>query len=572
MAIKKIQKQEQEQKPEELHNFYTAFYNGEVKIRFDKLKVLNLLRNLGYIWYVPETTDEAKKGMIIRIRDNRIRVVDIVNAQYAFRDYIRKLPDYPREFAKKSYDEEGKPSMEPFKFTITPQLIETKMIDNLANLFGGDLMYHLRVDENDNFLKIKEDTINEKFLYFNNTAVCVTADGWQLIPYKDLTGGCVWESSILDHDFEYTEEIGDFESFVGDICGYDPESTNKEEIAVGRERKRSLMTILGYLMHNNYECTRRAVIFTDMNKEDASESNGRTGKGLLGKALRAVLNRKESDCRYLVIPGKGFEFKDTRYSAGDISTQLIHIEDVETKKSDDPTHEVIKFDFERFFNDVTDGCTFRKLHQNPTIHNCKMMISTNHTINVLTSESKRGRVCIFELTNYYNADFEPDMKYNRRFFESKWEERDWLQFYSFMIRCAQAYMKYGLVQPDMVNYASRVIADQLPGDLVTFLDMKLKETILKRKRREINKRDWFNALIVKYPYFAKYQQPAFTKWCTQYFKLNRIPSAHTRTTRDNDYVEMFLLYPNPEDSVFKWIYKEGKKNTGNVKQAKIEGL
>lgn len=572
MAIKKLQKQEQEQKPEDLHNFYTAYYSGEVKIRFDKLKVLNLLRNLGYIWYVPETTDEAKKGMIIRIRDNRIRVVDIVNAQYAFRDYIRRLPDYPREFSKRTYDEEGKPTMEPFKFTITPQLIESKMIDNLANLFGGDLMYHLRVDEHDNILKIKEDTINEKFIYFNNTAVCITADGWQLIDYKDLTGGCVWESSILDHDFEYTEEIGDFESFIGDICGYDPENANKQEVTIGRQRKKSLMTILGYLMHNNYECTRRAVIFTDMNKEDASESNGRTGKGLLGKALRAVLNRKESDCRYLVIPGKGFEFKDTRYSAGDISTQLIHIEDVETKRSDDPTHEVIRFDFERFFNDVTDGCTFRKLHQNPTIHNCKMMISTNHTINVLTSDSKKGRACIFELTNYYNADFEPDMKYNRRFFESKWEERDWMQFYSFMIRCAQAYMKYGLVQPDMVNYTSRVLEDTLPGDLVTFLDEKLKVTIKKRERREISKRDWFASLILKYPHLAKYQQPAFTKWCTQYFKLKRIPSAHVRTTRDNDYVELFLLYPNQGESVNKWIYNEAAKKKAEDKQTKIEEL
>lgn len=555
MAIEKIEVGDQTQSPEELHNFYTAYYSGEVKIRFDKLKVLNLLRSLGYIWYVPETTDEAKKGMIIRIKNNRIRVVDIVNVQYALRDYIRKLPPITKQFLKKSYDEEGKSTMIPFDYTITPQLLEAKVMDNLANLFGGDLMYHLRVDESDGLLQIRDDTLEEKFMYFNNTVLRITADGVQEIDYKYLTGGCVWESSILDHDYYYTDETGDFEGFINDICGYDPTNSNKDIAYNGSQRKKSLMTILGYMMHHNYECTRRAIILTDVNEGDTEQANGRTGKGILGKALRETMNRKKSDCRYLSIPGKGFEFKDTRYSAGDISTQLIHIEDIDTKT----------FDFEQFFCDVTEGCLFRKLHQNPTTHDCKMMISTNHTINVLLGDSNRGRTCVFELNNYYTADFSPDMKYKRRFFESKWEERDWNQFYSFMVRCAAAYMKYGLIQPTMVNYLKRVIDETIPQDFTFFLEYHINASVKHFERMEINKREMYEKFVNKYPQYMKYQQSGFTKWCITYFQLMQIPSAHIRTTRNGDYVDLFVIYPDKGENVYKWIFNK-KENKHNKKE------
>ena len=551
MAIKKLQKQEQEQKPEELHDFYDAYFSGEVKIKFNKLKVLKLLKRLGYYWFMPPKQGNiggerklARQGMIVRIVDNKIRIVDDVEVQYAFIDYIRKLPSIQKEFQKKVI-EDGQVTLEPFEYTITPTLLEEKTLNNISNLFNGDMMFHLRPSDEDPAILIQDDTIDEKYIYFNNTVAKISKGGVEYIPYKNLNG-YIWENNILYRNFEYTEEIGDYEVFINDICGYDPENTNADMRAKGRARKKSLMSILGYLMHNNYETDRKALIFTDVNDEDTSEANGRTGKGLLGKALRAIINRNEDDCRYLQVPGKDFEFKDTRYSGGDLSTQLIHIEDIDTKK----------FDFEQFFNDVTDGCKFRKLHQNPTIHNAKLMISTNHTVNIMGSNSKMGRAVVFELENYYSATFTPSMKFKRLFFGTRWEDRDWMQFYSFMVRCAAEYMKNGLIMPDMINYVNRVIEENLPEDFIYYFDHQIQVNVALKRRQELDKRALFNGFVGKYPELAKYQQ-GFTKWITMYLKLKKIPSAHLRTSRNNDYTDLLVIFPSDGEKVHKWIYKKG---------------
>ena len=565
MAIEKIDTTPNERTAEEMHDFYEAYWQGEVKIKFNKLKVLKLLKRLGYYWYVPPKEEhrenaemmQAKQGFIVQIKDNRIRIVSDVDVQYAFADYIRALPGLEKEFTKKVVNE-GQIEYEPFKYTITPTLLEEKMLNNISNLFNQDMIYHLRPGVEDPKILIQDDTIDEKYIYFNNCVVRVTRDAVEYINYKDLDG-YIWENNILYRDLEYTEEVGDYEVFINDICGYDPNNSNPQVRAKGKARKKSLMSIMGYLMHNNYETDRKALIFTDVNEEDAAEANGRTGKGLIGKALRAIINRNEGDCRYLVVPGKDFEFKDTRYSGGDISTQLIHIEDIKTKT----------FDFEDFFNDVTDGCKFRKLHQNPIIHNSKIMISTNHTVNLTGSASKMGRAIVFELENYYSDTFTPSMKFGRLFFGSKWEKKDWMQFYSFMVRCAAEYMRNGLIKPEMVHYIERIIEENLPSDFVYYLEHHIQVSVALQRRLELNKRTLYDGFVQKYPELVKYQQ-GFTKWVCSYLTLKKIPSAHVRTNRDEDYTDLFVLYPDSTEKVYKWIYKKPEAKQTADPQMSIE--
>lgn len=554
MPIEKIAKKKvsaDQKTPEELHDFYTAYYSNEVKIRFDKLKVLNLMRDLGFFWYLPPQAGEsAKKGMLVQIRDNRIRVLDEINVQYAFKHYIQNLPTLEVKLKKKVI-EDGESVMQEVPVTITPSFLETKMLDNLSNLFGGDMIYHLTPRITDKPIVIQDDTIDEKFIFFNNTALRVTKNGVERVPYKSLPD-CIWENNIINRDFEYTEEVGEFETFVNHICGNDGNS----QIKSGAARKKSLMSIMGYLMHNNYECDRKALIFTDINETDATEDNGRTGKGILGKALREIINRNVSDCRYLVVPGKDFEFKDTRYAGGDISTQLIHIEDVDSNR----------FDFEKLYGDITDGCVFRKLHHDAIIHNSKIMISTNKTIDLTGSESKLGRAVVFELENYYNATHTPSMEFGHLFFGSRWTDNDWQQFYSFMVRCAETYMKYGLIQPDMVNYMQRIIEENIPEDFIFYLGYHINTSVALKKRQELNKRTLYDGFVLKYPQFEKYSQNGFTKWCTKYLSLKKIPSAHVRTTKDKDYIDLFVIYPDSHERVYKWIYKK----TGDVEETSAD--
>lgn len=511
-----------------MHSFYEAYYRNGVNIRFDKLKVVNLLRDLGFYRYdIPGT----KQSELVRIVDNKIRLVTRQQVTDAFEDYLWKITDIERTFHKQTIDEDGEKIMEPFKFVIDGQYLVGRMYDNLQKLFSPDLMERLR--PLNTTITINEDDKHTKYLFFNNVALSITSSGTTVTSYADLQD-YIWDNSIINRDFTRDDTVGDFETFIGDICKF----SESEE---GKNRKRSLMSIMGYLMHNNYETNLKAAMFTDVNEEGAEIANGGTGKGILGKALAQMMNRERSDCRYLVVPGKGFEFKDTRYAGGDLTTQLIHIEDLDKH-----------FSFNDLFCDITDGCIFRKLHQNPIMHFAKIMLSVNHTINFQGSSEKR-RLVIFELYNYYSEKFTPVDKFGKRFFESEWTEKDWNQFYTFMIRCVEVYMKYGIIEPEMVNYENRLIEEQLPEDFTFFFENEIKEAATHMVRAEFVKKNMYDRFILKYPQYAKYNQNGFTKWCTTYLQLKHIRSAANRKRVDGDYTDIFVIYPDPGEKMFKYI-------------------
>ena len=148
------------------------------------------------------------------------------------------------------------------------------------------------------------------------------------------------------------------------------------------------------------------------------------------------------------------------------------------------------------------------------------------------------------------------MKFKRMFFGKKWEDKDWMQFYSFMVRCAAEYMRNGLIMPDMINYANRIIEDNLPQDFIYYFEYQIQVNVALKKRMELDKRALFNGFVGKYPELAKYQQ-GFTKWITIYLKIKKIPSAHLRTSRNNDYTDLLVIFPADGENVYKWIYKKG---------------
>lgn len=528
MAIKRIKQQDSDQQPtvEAQHNFYDAYYSQEVRIRFNKLKIVNLLRNMGFFRYdVPN----SQQSEMVLIKDNRIQIASVKMIRDAFENYILALPDYEQHFMRKVTNPDGTTEMQPFIYTITPNFILGKLYDNLQNLFSSDLLERLR--PLNSTIEVLEDNIREKYFFFNNTAVVVDASGIREIPYKDLQG-YVWENSIINRDYKPDYTKGDFEVFISDICG-------SEDM----QRKKSLMSILGYLMHNNYETNLKAVMLTDVNEDDAGTAAGGTGKGIIGKALSQMLNRNISDIRYLNIAGKDFEFKDTRYSKGDITTQLIHIEDVGKR-----------FSFSDLYNDITDGCTFRKLHQNPTVHFCKIMLSANQTINFHGSSDKR-RIVLFELKNYYSDKYTPIDKFGKRFFESQWTDEDWNLFYNFMLQCELIYMQRGIIEPSMLNYENRLIQEQLPEDFVFFFEQEIKDAVAHQTRTEYVKKNMWDRFIFKYNSFTKYGQATFTKWCKEYLRLKNIRSAELRKKVNNDYQDVILLYQDSYEKVYKYIVK-----------------
>lgn len=366
------------------------------------------------------------------------------------------------------------------KRMVYPDMIIAKLYKN-QDFYFGQILDRLRPDKP---IKILTDDKYTKYLFFRNCVVKVQnaleangeklgdAPSFKIMNYNEIEDGYIWETSIVDHDFYYSdEEAGDIEIFIQRICGINYTLTENPILNPkdkhlwdnsDHERMYSLMSLLGYLMHDFYDCSEVAVVFTDVNK-DGLKAAGGTGKGLLGKCLDYLLNRHaRSDKKVLTIPGKDFDAsKDTRYAAGDISTQLIHIEDL---KSD--------FKLDGLYNDIADGATFRPLFHNPMYKKCKFMLSMNQALKIETEGSDGRRVQIFELSNFFSASRRPENYFGdihdcgtKRFWsDTDWSALDWCQYYSFMIRCAVVYLNYGIIKPADINFAMRAAKEQVNSE------------------------------------------------------------------------------------------------------------
>lgn len=502
---------------DQLHDFYDIEIDtatASVKnILFNRLKIVRKLKEMGFYRY--DTPDGNTQ--YVRISDNKISITREQFIIDAFEDYIAELP--AREIEIKN---EGK------EISRTTYITAEKLLDKLyknVNTYFSSTLDRLRPDVP---IEILRDEEKKKYLFFQNIAVYVAPDGVHPVQYSDLNG-YIWDSSILQHKFMYTEEKGDFEAFCENITEKDP------------ERKSSLMSLLGYLMHDFYECDMKAVLFTDVNNDDAGNSAGGTGKGILGKALMNILNKTAADNRYCCIPAKQIDLsKDTRYSLADISTQLIHLEDIK------------KFNLEDLFNDITDGATIRRPYQiKPIVKFVKMMISVNHTIE-LEGSSKKRRIVVFELANFYNERHTPTDDFPKRFFESKWNDDDWTRFYSFMCRCAQVYMQRGIIPPKEINYSFRAMREKNQDDFLYWIDSIVDISDTKHEQR-YEKNKLYQDFITRYPDYSKHSQRKFTKWCTEYFDTKCIPYVELRSTND-----IFVLFPH-----------EDTKNIHRIREAKL---
>lgn len=510
-----------------MHNFYDVrLKNGEPKIHFNILRTLNKIRKLGYYRYdIP-----GGSSVYVYIHDNKIRQVDAKTIRDAMTMYIKKLPPITKETIGEVITREE----------VTSYMLENAFISGACSytLSDQNLERLLPYDKNGDVAEIKilKDTKHTKYIFFRDSVVAihdkpVDLDFGQkaiveICDYKDMKGGCIWENSIIDRDFHYTTDVGDFNMFCMLISD------------MNDDRFKSLRSILGYLLHDNYETDLRAVIFTDVNKDNLVNAAGRTGKGLLATALSHVLNRDiDRDCKMLNVPGKDFcATNPKRYSAGDISSQLVHIEDLNSK-----------FNFEELYGDITDRAPFQKHFQNPVYRKIKLMLSMNQAL-ALKGSTQKGRACVFELSNFFSDQKRPGEYFGslhgmreRRFWEGSWDDHEWDMFYSFMVDCCKEYMTNGLTIAKDINFTERAIRKQIGDNLWYFLGEEDRFGGIKGVRKKINKATLFSDYAQKYTgefHLQKY----FSEAVTNYLISMSIPSISYRDGKD-----WFIIYPNQED-------------------------
>lgn len=584
---------QEEYKVEQLHRFYTYELaidkeTGEAKIKkidLDNYAIIDILRELGFSRYdQPNGSFEyvkIKNNIITLLREPQI-IVD------AFEDYVINLPSrkvrtrLAATVVRVDKEQNIKYLQEAY-VEITAQMLLQKVYKNIMYYFSSTLP-RLRPAEP---IRLLEDTKESKYIFYNNCVVRVSNKQIMTIGYDELdmlrdaygedNGTYIWSNNILDRDFPIScvdtncksslQGNSDFEIFIDCICGlsngyieadsyrisnYKVSTGSTEESVIPYKRKHALQNIFGYLMHNNYECNLKSVMFIDMNKDNIGKPAGGTGKGIIGKALSMMLNRTENDSKYIAPPGKNFDPEDERrYSEGDITTQLIHIEDIKST-----------FQFEGFFNDVTDGAVFRKMYQDKTKHKVKIMLSSNQPLDLSAPSCKR-RMVVFELDNFFNENKTPQDLFGKRFFESQWNANDWAMFDIFMVECCYIYMKekdtvgsdgkvIGLRQPPLLNYTNTLLYSKLSEDFIVWFADKIADVLKFKTERCFSKKVLFEEFAKKYTEYQderRYKR-AFAGWCKFYLQTMQIPSGEKRSTED-----LLILYPKTDPRI-SYIYRE----------------
>lgn len=495
------------------HNFYYLTKDkrtGDVKIKFDTLAMINKLRSLGYYRY-----DQPNGSFeYVYIKDNKIELISSRQIIDAFEDYVRHLPDC---------DKVTDTATGTLELHVTRYMILQNLYQSISNIFSDTNLERLRPLGRP--IRIMHDTAKEKYFFYRNCVVCVTKDRIFDIDYSQIKIGNIMANSIIDRDYmpdddtKWNDPDGDFFKFCLLISGND------------HTRLLSLMTILGYLMHDYYDTDLRAAYFTDVNMDNSKRAAGGTGKGILGYALSLMLNRNSrEDTKYVAIPGKGFVATDPkRYAAADITTQLIHIQDLDKK-----------FRFGDLYNDITDGATFQKHYKNPVYRRVKIMLSMNQALDLQGSSDKR-RVVIFELANFFSEKLRPENYFKHRFFDKNWGKEQWARFDDFMLHCVMAYLQMGIKEPQIINLDKRAILEVVGENLYYWLEEKDHFGGEPNIRQLKSKESMYLEFCKKYPGEFPSQR-LFTEACMNYLTMKNIRSSVWRDGKD-----WYILYPSEDD-------------------------
>jgi len=355
---------------------------------------------------------------------------------------------------------------------------------NQTRLFKDDYLSMLETAE----VKLKKDTEDTCYLYFQNCAVQVGRDTVTTIDYLDLDG-FVWKKHVIDREFKGVgSDGGMFEKFL--------------RLAAGRDEKRfnSLRSVAGYLLHSyKTSANNKAII---MNDELISENpNGGSGKGMFCNAIGRMK-------RTATLDGKQFSFeKSFPYQTVGADTQVLVFDDVRKN-----------FAFEQLFSLITEGITLEKKNKDaihiPVSRSPKLVITTNYTIGGIGGSFERRKFEV-EFSSYFGAHRTPFDEFGCMLFDD-WKADEWARFDSFMIGCVQYYLTNGLVAHESVNLDLRKFIKETCSEFVEWATL---DNLPLRQR--LDKGAMFTAFVSEYKdYERTLSQKKFTQWMDIYGKKN----------------------------------------------------
>ncbi len=313
-----------------------------------------------------------------------------------------------------------------------------------------------------------KDTIETSHYFFENTVVRISEKGIKVLTYNKFQklNKFIFKSQIIKRNF-------------------DKEASNKPQIKKffklitnSKEHYLNVLTAIGYLLHKyKNPSVAKAVVISDMLSQATNNPHGRSGKGLVVKAISELLNVVEYN-------GKNLDLRRDKfvYQSIEPDTDLFVIQDVSRG-----------FDFEDLFSSITDRMNIEKKHTKKVIidfsNSPKIAITTNYTI-PNSSDSYKDRKQLIILNNYFNAHNKPEHEFKNLFF-SQWNESEYQAFDTFMMKCLQLYLKHGLTHYDDPDLRRQNLIANTSKEFV-----ELMENEYNSKKEYYNVKDLANKLDI----------------------------------------------------------------------------
>lgn len=364
---------------------------------------------------------------------------------------------------------------------------------------GGKLSLLKMIDDNfDTY-----EPLTQRF-YYRNGCIEVTADSIS----KTEQHATIWEDKIIKRHFERKQIIkaagkkSDGSYFIeltedGKRCEFLQFLQNTSNFWSNQEMTEedektmvwhviNKITAIGFLLNDyKFQSELKAVIAMDGQIGDIGQSNGRTGKSLIGVALKQMMEQTTIDGRNTK------NDDDFLYSSVTPLTRNIFLDDVK-----------VNFDFGRFYSAITTEMNVNPkglarftipLEKSP-----KFYITTNHAINGTSDPSSIDRIVFMSFSDFYNENRKPVDDFGHSFFVD-WDEYQWCLFDNLMVECNQLYLRsmqeewhrrgQGAVMPPMCDIMLRALLQQMGSAFFqwaeTFFDESAGHLNVRMKRKEM---------------------------------------------------------------------------------------
>jgi hypothetical protein len=195
----------------------------------------------------------------------------------------------------------------------------------------------------------------------------------------------------------------------------------------------SKLTAIGYMLHDYVDnSTSKMVIGMDGKLSEVGESNGRSGKSLLGFFIGEIVPQ-------VYIPAKAKDLTEDKFLFEGVTekTKSVFLDDTRAN-----------IDLEFFYPQITGLFTVRPLGEKKYVlakdRKPKIYGTTNHGVND-AGGSLRDRVFYLAFSDFYNENHKPINDFGVNFF-SEWDNEQYNLAYNLAATCIQLYLQYGLVK------------------------------------------------------------------------------------------------------------------------------